>query len=277
MLDLKLMSLFAYGAVDLSENIVLIAILFAAATIITPTLHIDLYSLASVNGAAPGRMAIECSEGDTHLIQFIWHADEPPTDADLSRLTATVEQVNWLFWRDSDSDSQALLPNWKTTEDCRLDVATVPADVDIVTVPNTKTIILEDTKAYCGMAIIFDDDRPGADNLNNSGSLLWASTHCLNYYVIAHELMHSFGAVQLSAAHSDGGWHGTQFDVMGRPSLVDGCNVHDRLDCGQDDYWTLRPGGMSSGRWNSADSLYLRPMRRYRVILHPVYVGAGPP
>ena len=249
----------------------LIVVLVTMLQVFTPTLHIDAYSLAGIDGATPGRMAIECSEGDSHLVQFIWHTESPPTNAELSRLTTAVEQVNWLFWRDSDSDSQAMIPNWKTTEGCALTVDYVPADVDIVTVPDAKVIIIEDTAQYCGLAIIYDDDRPGPENSNNNGSLMWVSTHCLNYYILAHELLHSFGAVQLSAAHSDANWHSTQFDVMGRPALLDGCSVHDRLDCGGDDYWTLRPGGMASGRWNSADSVYLRAVRRYRVWLHPVF------
>lgn len=246
-------------------------VLFVMLQAITPTLHIDAYSLAGINSATPERMAIECSEGDSHLVQFVWHSELPPVNAELRRLTTAAEQVNGLFWRDSDSDSQAMIPNWRTNEDCALAVDYVPADVDIVNVPGTKTVIIEDSTLFCGMAIIHDDDRPGPENRNNDGSLMWVSLHCLNYYIIAHELMHSMGAVQLSALHSDGGWHSTQFDVMGRPALLDGCNVHDRLDCGGDDYWTLRPGGMASGRWNSADSEYLRPVRRYRVWLHPVF------
>lgn len=246
-------------------------LLFVLLSVITPTLHIDAYSVDSAATVELGRMAIECSEGNTHLVQFIWHTESPPTNAELSRLTTAVDQVNWLFWRDSDSDSQALLPNWRTNEDCTLAVDYVPADVGIVNVADTKTVIVENSTLFCGMAIIHDDDRPDPENANNQGSLMWVSLHCLNYYIIAHELMHSMGAVQLSAMHSDANWHSAQFDVMGRPALLDGCNVHDRLDCGGDDYWTLRPGGLASGSWNSADSVYLRTVRRYRVILHPVF------
>lgn len=38
---------------------------------------------------------------------------------------------------------------------------------------------------------------------------------------------------------------------------VDNCGDYDIIDCGNDDYFSLSPGDRFTGRWNSADSVFL--------------------
>lgn len=242
---------------------------------ITDTIAIVDYFPPDVVAAAvsmpPAEIAIECGQPYTNSIQFIWRY-EPGKFFDTreieDRLTTVARQVNGLFWRDSNSRTEWRFPRWRTREDCTLDVLYVPGNADFVMRPATKYVIVMEDDYICGVSYMWLQDMPGLENLHNGSSLTWVASHCLNYYVVSHELLHAFGAVQESAPHSVPGHHSGQFDVMGAPSS-DSCTEHDHIDCGNDDYWSLQPAPDSylATHWNSADSVFLVRIQKYQTIL----------
>ncbi|MER7213365.1 RICIN domain-containing protein [Streptosporangium sp. NPDC000239] len=128
-------------------------------------------------------------------------------------------------------------------------------------------LMLTEATVICGVSDIKNDDlTTGSTNLNNglAFSRVDASPNCFGANAIAHELGHSFGAVQLSAAHSDGSWHCLdQWDIMcygGTPTWS--ClqwNDYRLPDCNRDDYYNAVPtaGSYLATHWNVADSAYL--------------------
>lgn len=121
----------------------------------------------------------------------------------------------------------------------------------------------------CGLGDIRYDARPGAANVNNSGSAfatVWIN--CWGGITAAHELTHTMGAVQpTSPHHTDEGhcWDGQ--DAM---CYADGskqkqkliCKKPDdfrKLDCGGNDYFSIapKPGSYLTKHWNSANSQFL--------------------
>ncbi|GAA3015046.1 RICIN domain-containing protein [Streptosporangium longisporum] len=128
-------------------------------------------------------------------------------------------------------------------------------------------LLLTEATAICGMGEIQGDDlTTGSANLNNGRAYarVDAIPGCFGANAIAHELGHTFGAVQLSAPHSDGSWHCLdQWDLMcygGTPSWS--ClqwNDYRLPDCNRDDYYNAAPaaGSYLATHWNTANSAYL--------------------
>lgn len=139
--------------------------------------------------------------------------------------------------------------------------------------PGKNYLILADAEVYCGIGTVFDDSSKESSNRNNvGGAFSRVDSGCWNGEVIAHELMHNLGAVQLDAPHSSGGWHCTdENDLMcysdqgaGLPPMRNVCTDGawaDRswFDCNNDDYFALSPNPNSyvSNHWNTADSSFL--------------------
>jgi hypothetical protein len=123
----------------------------------------------------------------------------------------------------------------------------------------------------CGIGTIWSDDRASVDNWNNVGpSYARVDAWCWSGEVAAHELMHNFGGVQLSAPNSSGGFHCIDgYDVMcyrdsaRSPAMRYDCpNPADdetRLDCGHQDYYNTSPpaGSYLATHWNAADDRFL--------------------
>lgn len=257
--------------------------LYAGAPLSQHTIHTDTVDHLFPNGingvsVDTSRLSLDCAPGN-HTFQFIWRAAEGETTdqaAVRDRLTAIAEQVNYMFWLDSNSDSEYRLPAWQMTADCQLDILYVSHDATIEPPPDNqrrKQIIIEQSVKYCGMALLYGDERPGPDNPNNLSTPLWVARDCLGAYVVTHEMLHAMGAVQLGAPNSDGNFHTLDFgDVMTRPNNHK-CNRFDIIDCNKDDYWSLSPasGSYLAEQWNSANSLYLITRPKYRVILQPIF------
>jgi hypothetical protein len=149
---------------------------------------------------------------------------------------------------------------------------------------NRKYLVFIDAAVYCGIGDVVGDSTPGPSNRSNSGpnyarvDLL--KTGCPGPdWRAAHELMHTFGAVQITAPN----WDGVGVDSKGNPKNMHHCTddydrmcqqdpkalplkvvctdpAHERLfDCNHDDYFNTNPapGSYLATSWNSADSAFL--------------------
>lgn len=230
-------------------------------------LHID-YDAPVLPAAQhePPYYPLVCDSTMVNVVQFQWFAlpDETTDRAAIeSRLHEIAEHINWLFWRDSDNHYEVRVPAWKVTAACRLDIlwGDEPAGGSISPTGRVKTIQISPATDFCGYAYINIDDQPGAQNYHNGSSIAVVTRQCLGAYVVAHEFLHSIGAVQLSAPHSNGSFHSIEFDIMGPPGAPD-CTIYDKIDCNHDDYFSLSPGERFTNRWNSADSIFLISIKR---------------
>ncbi len=135
--------------------------------------------------------------------------------------------------------------------------------------PDRNYLLYVDSEIYCGIANIVGDDSPLATNANNSGSrYARVDARCWSPWVVAHETMHTLGGVQMSAPHSNGGWHCyDESDVMcykDSPTSPDmqymcGSTNESLFDCNKDDYFNTNPARRSylATHWNVANSAFL--------------------
>ncbi|MER5426036.1 RICIN domain-containing protein [Streptosporangium roseum] len=140
-----------------------------------------------------------------------------------------------------------------------------------------KYLMLTEATVVCGVGQRYVDDRPGAENYNNlrAYARVDAVPNCFGANAIAHELGHTFGAVQESAPHFQTSHCSDQFDLMcygGTPSWS--CLKWDdyRLpDCNRDDYFNVSPaaGSYLATHWNTADSEFLVKGDTSDVVPHP--------
>ncbi|MDP9071103.1 MAG: hypothetical protein M3N68_07425 [Actinomycetota bacterium] len=176
---------------------------------------------------------------------------------------------------------------WVTNPDCTLSVLKVvlsPSGDD--NMANTeaelasmglnrsdrKYLVWTDANVYCGIAGLYVDDRPGADNPNNGAApalVTRVDNGCwgLAESVEAHELMHNLGGVQPSAPHASAAYHCS--DEADRMCYKDGplvvlsatcpSGAEGQFDCGHDDYYSTAPspGSYLATHWNTADSSFL--------------------
>ncbi len=137
------------------------------------------------------------------------------------------------------------------------------------TADNRKYAVFVDAAVgICGVAQLYDDDRPGQDNLSNTGPAMYARVDAPCWpTALLHEVLHTLGAVQKSAPHASRAGHCTdEQDVMCYPDAIDvvmtlACPDADvgQVDCNHDDYFSPNPAPDSylAGAWNVADSRYL--------------------
>lgn len=241
---------------------------------------------ADHTGATP--VPLVCLPVDApNTVQFLWRTQGDVAALDQAaieqRLHRMAEEVNGLFARDSDLPTEMRLPRWQTTADCLLDVGYLTYDegIPVPATPRHQIIIDTDPEAMarniCGYALIFYDTRTTPDNLHNGSANGWVKEFCLGPYVVAHEFLHTIGAVQFGAPHQINGWHANDNgDIMSdSPPTV--CGYWDTIDCGHDDYFSLnpRPGSYLATSWNSADSVFLVSVPRTVLYFPLIAEGAS--
>ncbi|MEW6152362.1 MAG: DUF4214 domain-containing protein [Actinomycetota bacterium] len=137
-----------------------------------------------------------------------------------------------------------------------------------------KYMVWMDSNVYCGIAQVYNDDRPGQDNPNNGISQVpgmvarvdracWGSANSVEL----HELVHTLGSVQPTAPNATANGHCT--DEYDRLCYTDAVGVQMRylcpssnevrLDCNNDDYFSTAPvpGTWLATHWNTANSAFL--------------------
>ncbi len=141
--------------------------------------------------------------------------------------------------------------------------------------PTRKYMMWTDATVLCGIANLYVDDRESQANSNNGAAPQYAriDSGCWGYgngsgqhSVEAHEVVHTLGAVNRSAAHSTASLHcWDESDTMcyydGGHAMVQVCPPEREylLDCGSDDYFSTfpDPGTYLDTHWNAADSRFL--------------------
>ena len=142
--------------------------------------------------------------------------------------------------------------------------------------PTRKYLMWTDGTGQCGIASLYPNDGATQANPNNGfyaqyariDSACWGfGDGAGDHSVEAHELVHTLGAVNRSAAHSTANGHcWDESDTMcyadgGGHAMVQVCppTLEYLLDCNSDDYFSTYPdpGSYLSGHWNAADSRFL--------------------
>ncbi len=136
-----------------------------------------------------------------------------------------------------------------------------------------KYLLLTDANVFCGIGDLWIDDRFGQDNYNNTGpSYARVDAGCWAASVMAHEVMHNLGAVQVSAPNTSGYYHCVdEYDVMCYQDSATATMVYlctpasvneNRLDCHHDDYYSTNPtpGSYLTTHWNTANNTWLLAM-----------------
>lgn len=251
-----------------------LSLLFSVYTTISePVLLIETEAeIGGVSSASvpPVSYPLLCDQSGEYTIQVVWaYTGTATIPVDVAgMLTPVLEKVNGLFFRDSDDIRVAKVPRWRVDENCKLSVMILPYGVFPTLDEKTKYLLVEPATDYCGKANIWPDDSP-TDNKNNGSSLLWVARGCYNYYIVAHEFLHSIGVLALSAPHSNARFHAIDYgDVMSSPIMLV-CDSHDSIDCKHDDYFSAhpQPGSYLDLHWNTWNSPYLMTVTKYIQIL----------
>ena len=127
-------------------------------------------------------------------------------------------------------------------------------------------VFMDAAVGVCGLGQVYLNDRGDSLNPNNVGRAMYArvDTSCWQH-ALAHEMLHTMGAVQSSAPNSSGAGHCTdEVDVMcykDRSTTVvrQVCDRAGQVDCNNDDYFHPNPSPSSylDSKWNVARSRYL--------------------
>ena len=142
--------------------------------------------------------------------------------------------------------------------------------------PGRKYLMWTDATTLCGIASMYTNDTAAQSNPNNGAYAQYARVDAgcwgfgngsTDHSVEAHELLHTLGGVQGTAAHATTAGHcWDESDTMcyadgGGHAMVQVCPT-DReffFDCNNDDYFSTfpDPGSYLDTHWNAADSRFL--------------------
>ncbi|MFM8529190.1 MAG: hypothetical protein ACKOD2_05840, partial [Ilumatobacteraceae bacterium] len=199
-----------------------------------------------------------------------------------------IADADRLFDRSAQMDGGRRQLRFVTDADCLPEIRSVPvtqsdlrnftasilaAQAGGYAVPGRNYLILGDATVYCGIGTVFNDSSPDPTNRNNvGGAYARVDSGCWGGDVIAHELMHNLGAVQLDAPNTTGAWHCTdEHDLMcysdqgaNVPPMRNVCVTgewadREWFDCKNDDYFAITPDAASyiATHWNTANSNFL--------------------
>jgi hypothetical protein len=128
-------------------------------------------------------------------------------------------------------------------------------------------VFMDAAVGICGLGQVYLNDRGDQTNPNNAGRAMYGrvDTSCWQH-ALAHEMLHTLGAVQNSAPNSSGAGHCTdEVDVMcykdtATTVIRQVCSRDGQVDCNNDDYFHPNPRANSylDTRWNVARSRYLK-------------------
>ena len=145
---------------------------------------------------------------------------------------------------------------------------------------NRKYVLFVDGSVgnICGLGSNWHDHEPGLKNTHNwIGGFAYIGQEdgnsivkCWTSHTVAHELLHTLGAVQNSAPNATGHAHCTdEWDIMcytdqsGKKmrTVCSSREWNDLADCGGDDYFNPKPakGSYLHNYWNTYNSRFLAP------------------
>ena len=151
-----------------------------------------------------------------------------------------------------------------------------------------------DVYPYGGQGGIWSDDRADpAVNANNNAGAKYSMSAYFDVGVVAHEIGHNIGAVQLSAPRASGGYHchdewdlmcysdgGSYFQNGGQLTFPCASSSEDMImDCGRDDYYypgTPPSTNYLATHWNTANSGFLTPLGGGGDTTPPTVTGRTP-
>lgn len=141
------------------------------------------------------------------------------------------------------------------------------------TSPNRKYLLFSEGTSMCGIAQMYNDsNRTGNWNDGRAALIQRVDQGCWtrgDHSTAAHELMHSLGSINSTAAHKSGNGHcNDDQDAMcyadggatSRLTVVcPGANSEYVFDCKNDDYFAAKPaaGSYLANNWNTANSSFL--------------------
>lgn len=218
---------------------------------------------------------------------------------------STVKRVNAMYYNsgvDSGASRQVRFATGAKQSDgtCALSIGVVPVSSANVSTydgvvntliaanyksNNRKYLVYVDGGTSCGQGQMQVDDTAGPTNANNTNTSWAVAWYPCWYYSEPHELMHTMGAVQLTAPHHTPGAHCyDQHDKMcyndgtGKSMvIVSACTSRIsytdsagkvwysdkyawRFDCRHDDYFASVPAGTYlKTKWNAATTRFLYP------------------
>jgi hypothetical protein len=234
------------------------------------------------------------TDGSRVQVMYVREADQPDRYASVAPvLRNEMRYIDDAFALSSMETGSGRRVRWVTDSACNLNVLNVVLPDGAITGPHSKTEnalnaagYLKSNRKYlafadvamgglggdaCGQGTMYADSRP-TNNLNDGrypqmariDLECWVTDAQYNATPL-HEFLHTLGAVQSDAPHTDGGAHCTdESEVMcyddGNPNTqVCAATQKFDIDCNNDDYFHTNPpaGSYLATHWNTANSTFL--------------------